>query len=171
MKKMSLLKEFVKAVLESPYSHPQAPFVIHGNIKPHKAHDDWAIYRTFPLVIIPEMAPIMKLDAQDIASLEQSGGVFNEEHEILIDIKSRYTRSRFKGSHLEPPDPDEFEANWMPISIDGIALDGEDRQRLYDYLGGELTDKETDALMQRAIDDQDEGPDPDDWHDSRMDRY
>jgi hypothetical protein len=77
-----------------------------------------------------------------------------------------YRKSTFKGSHLQPPDPDEFDVEgWEVESIDGFELSPEDAAALKAYLG-ELTDNEFDNVQQAFFDrgyDEPDYPEPDDY--------
>lgn len=155
MPKPILLKEFIKLVLET--TGPQEPFTLVGPVKASKVAGDFEIYREFPLQVPPELVTQMGITPDEL-----DGGVLMGEHTIDIDVKASYTRSRFKGSRWQPPDPDEFELeNWIPVAINGVGLSDEDAKRLHDYLGGELTEREQEMVEEHERERDDEGPDYD----------
>lgn len=168
MGNLSLLKECVELLLETGPAGAQAPFVIQGPV--HKArsgghHGSYAIYREFPVVMPPGMMDAMRVTPDDLED-----GAVTGEHEIILDIDVHFQKSRFRGSHLEPPDPDEWEAqNWEIENFDGFELSKEDAAALKAYMG-ELTDDELEAIQQAWFDrgnDEPDYPEPDDFDDDR----
>ncbi len=176
MTKAPLLENYVKLLLETMYEHPQAPFRLTDPSPPkapkrggHAA--DGTIYRDFPLVMTPEMMAFMKVGPEEL----DGENILSGEHEIEIEVQSRYTPGR-RGSrrgdpgNWEPDDPSEFEVEfWEPLSLDGIWLTDADAKALKEYLD-ELTDEETSSLGDYARENPPE-PDYDDFQREDPDDY
>ena len=155
MTKAALLENYVKLLLETMYEHPQAPFKLTDDT-PEKCTNegDFTLNREFPLVMTDTMMQFMGVDQSEL-----EGNMLMGPHEIQIDVESRYSVGKFKGSLEEPPDDDEFELeNWDPLSLNGMWLTDVDAKSLKVYLGN-LTDEEEEALMDLARDAGPPGPD------------
>jgi hypothetical protein len=123
-------------------------FSLHGDVRrasPGQIH----ISRTFPLVVTPEMLQIIGISPDNL----DENGILDVEHEIAIDIESRFNRGVSK-SWSDPGDAARFDINdYYVLSIDGIGLNEEDANRLKVYLG-ELTDEEIENIEDTLFNDQ-----------------
>lgn len=144
----------------------EQPFTIQGPVTQSKkgSHSgEYAIYREFPIVATPEVLAAMRIEPDEVVD-----GVVMGEQEIIIDPDIYYQRSTFKGSHLQPPDPDEWMVEgYKVVALNGVDLSKEDAAALEAYLG-ELTEDEEDRIhdswRDRGMDEPDY-PDPDDYDD------
>ena len=169
MGNLPLLLEYVKLVLEQgPDATPaRAPFVIKGPVKkvgPNRwsRSDEYGIERDFPVVMPPEMLAALKVTPDEL----DPNGALPGEHEVVFTVDVYYRRSTFKGSRMQPPDPDEWEyQDWEPVVIDGFELSNEDAAALKAYLG-DLTDDEIERVQERWFEqghDEPDYPEPDDY--------
>lgn len=149
MSKKLLLKEYLKLVLETGKSvQPRTdPFYIDGFVTPHKhIRDEITITRDFPLVMLPDMMQMMKINDDDLEN-----GALTGDHEIVIQPVEGGFRPGpdyrgIRGSlstRINPPDYGEVEwgGEYEVISVDGFDLGAEDATRMRAYLG-DLTDDE-----------------------------
>lgn len=149
MSKLSLLKEYVKLVLEDGAQGVSPPVVITGPVK--KASRDrmsglntFAILRDFSVVLPPEAMAAMQVSPDELVD-----GALPGQHEVIIDAEVRHQQgSRGGGNLIDPPTPDMFDIDeWNVVAIDGFELTAEDAEALRAHLG-ELTRDEVAAIEQ-----------------------
>lgn len=164
MKKMSL-KE---SLLETEDTLAQEPFVIHGAVKKLKG-GEYSIYREFPLVVTPEMIPLMQLSPKDISEINAKG-FLDDEHEITIDVYLDY-RPYERRTQDYPGVTEGFDFEGYAVTgIDGIGLDAVDCKRLEEYIG-DLTQEEIERIEEYAMEKQNDGPDLDEGWDTRFENF
>lgn len=158
MGKLSLLKEYLKLLVENA----ETPFVIKGPIKKASSammtgFDTYGILRDFPVVLPPEALAAMHVDPSELVD-----GALPGQHEVIVDVETRYGRSKFKGNLIDPPDPDGFDIRgWNVVAIDGFELSREDAEALRSYMGDLTTDER--AVIEQEFYEKGGANEPDDY--------
>lgn len=159
MRSAQLLRQYVKLVVETVVGS-KPPFQLTSPPVPPKGRPntgEFTLYREFPMVPTPEMMQFMKLDETDL----DEDGLLWGEHEVGIDFDMYYEKPE-RQTMSYPGNPGGYSVDdWTVVSLNGMTLSPQDARALQDYLG-ELTDDETEALIEKYEDDHlpDYDPDP-----------
>lgn len=108
----------------------------------------YELSRDFDLRISPDLLAIMSDPDPDAAIT----GISSGEHLITINVVDFYSRPNRRshdiGSRFAFPDYGDEEIEWIPATIDGIALSNEDAKRLGEFLNWKLTDAEREYITE-----------------------
>lgn len=159
MRSSSLLKQYVKLMVETVVGPQQQALQLAGPFKPVKpGRNEFAIYREFPIVPTPELMQALKLDESDL----DEAGMITGENEIIIEFDDIYYSPGERGSWYQPADPEEFLVEDYSITaFNGLRLTPEDEKALKAYLG-DLTDEEQERAFEYWSDNYPD-PEPDDY--------
>ena len=147
MKKLSLLKEYIKLIVETQ----EVPFSLSGptgTYKKGRGRDEvYTIYREFPLAATPEMMQHLKLGPED---LDENGAIW-AENEIEIEVTDWYHERAERMTREHPGNPESHTVErWMPVSLNELALSPQDAQALRTYMG-DLTDDENEKVLEQYM--------------------
>lgn len=142
MKKLSLLKEYIKLIVESQ----TAPFLLKGPLMPlnqrHSRSQYYTVSREFAIVTTPELMEKLHTKYSDI----EDGMIISEFHiEIEADVwHEPYERRTYN----HPGNQESYEIqDWKPVAINGFALTEEDQNALLQYMG-DLTEGEEESILE-----------------------
>jgi len=148
MSKLSLLKEYIKLIVETQ----QAPFSLSGHAvlrtPGRRASEEYTIYREFPLVATPEMMQHLQLTPDDL----DEDGTIPAENEIVIEVTNMHHERAERQTREHPGNPESYTVEgWEPLSLNGLALSPDDAKKLKSYMG-DLTEEENDAIIEQYMD-------------------
>jgi hypothetical protein len=153
MSKLSLLKEYIKLIVET-----QSPlFSFTGPLVPAKPtrSQTYEVAREFAITPSPELLQHLNMTEAD---LDENGALFTE-HLVEVEADFHYERPE-RQTREHPGDPGGYSLeDWKPVSLDGFALSPEDAQSLRSHMG-DLTDDEQETIIEQYASSQE--PDFDD---------
>lgn len=183
MQKTSSLKACIRGLIqesqvikEAPgmapeVDHPKPAFELIDPVSMGKLPSNYYLNREFPLRMNEQLVQAFALVPEDVADLNQTGGILEGEYEMSIDVDVYYTPGeRSRNRWTQPDDPEEFLVeNYIVKGFYGprgqhILLSKEDGVRLAEYLG-ELTEDEVDRVRETYMENLPE-PDFDDYEPS-----
>ena len=170
MKKLSSLKECIKALVVEAYRNPRTkvdfpkpPFELIDPVNPSGGRGQFELQRRIPLKLTPEVLALFDVNPEDT-----NDGILDDYFDMTISADPDYAPGDAGNRYGHPDswrqaDPEEFSVDdYRVVTIytakGQMGLSDEDGARLAEYLGP-LTDDEVERIRDEFLGDT-ERPDP-----------